>query len=258
MSRSQTSLREAGAPRRSLLAVTTLAAVAIVASPTAAQDDKPVCVDGEPQIVGVVVDRTNEEPLSTALVSVATTEWASLTVAGGRFQLCGILAGTHRVTVERLGYRTLEVRVDAAAPPAPVLLRMDPDPILLEGLEIVSDRFERRRRAVAYSVRAFDQEEIASSPYWSAADFVQSRAMVFTTQCNGGSRCIRSRGRIVQPTVYLDEMPLIGGWSELEMIPTGQLHMIEVYRRGTHIRAYTHQFMERAARTRLSPFPIWQ
>ncbi len=240
------------------LTVGVLAAVAIAASPTAAQDDKPVCVDGEPQILGFVVDHTNEEPLSAALVSVTTTEWASLTTANGRFQLCGILAGTHRITVERLGYRTLEVRVDAAAPPVPIRLRMDPDPILLEGLEIVSDRFERRRRAVAYSVRAFDREEIASSPYGTAADFVESRAMVFTTLCGAGSKCVWSRGQVVQPRVYLDEMPLMGGWSQLETLPTSQLHMIEVYRRGTHIRAYTHWFMERAARTRLSPFPIWQ
>ena len=240
------------------VAVAIVAGLALTASRTAAQDDKPVCVDGEPQILGVIVDHTSEEPLSSALVSVTTTEWASLTTASGRFQLCGILAGTHRITVERLGYRTLEVRVEAASPPAPIRLRMDPDPILLEGLEIVSDRFERRRRATAYSVRAFDREEIASGPYWTAADFVEYRAMVFMTLCDGGSRCVRSRGRVVRPTVYLDEMPLIGGWSQLETLPTSQLHMIEVYRRGTQIRAYTHHFMERAARVRLSPFPIWE
>ena len=238
--------------------VAVVAGLAVTPSRTAAQDDKPVCVDGEPQIVGIVVDRTNEEPLSTALVSVATTEWASLTTESGRFQLCGIRAGTHQITVERLGYRTLQVRADAAAPPVPIRLSMDPDPILLEGLEIVSDRFDRRRRATPYSVRVFEQEDIASSPYWSAADFVQSRAMVFPTLCRGGNRCVWSRGRVVRPTVYLDEMPLFGGWSELDMIPTSQLHMIEVYRRGTHIRAYTHQFMERAARIRLLPFPIWE
>ncbi len=217
-----------------------------------------MCVDGEPQILGIIVDHATEEPLDAALVSVTTTEWASLTTASGRFQLCGILAGTHQVTVERLGYRTLQLRVEAAPPAAAIRLRMDPDPILLEGLEIVSDRFERRRRATAYSVQAFDREDIASSPYWTAADFVESRALVFTTLCGGGSRCVWSRGRVVQPRVYLNEMPLFGGWSQLETLPTSQLHMIEVYRRGTHIRAYTHHFMERAARTRLSPFPIWE
>ena len=117
---------------------------------------------------------------------------------------------------------------------------------------------ESSELTTAYSVRAFDREDIASSPYWTAADFVPFKGMVFPTPCDGGNWCVSSRGRVVQPTVYLDEMPLFGGWSELQMIPTSQLHMIEVYRRGTHIRAYTLQFMQRAARTRLSPFPIWE
>ena len=85
-----------------------------------------MCVDGEPQIVGIVVDRTNEEPLSTALVSVAATEWASLTTESGRFQLCGIRAGKHLITVERLGYQTLYGRVDAAAPAT--MVRHSPGP----------------------------------------------------------------------------------------------------------------------------------
>ncbi len=43
----------------------------------------------------------------------------------------------------------------------------------------------------------------------------------------------------------------------LHTVPTSQLYMIEVYGRGTHIRAYTHGFMERAAGVRLAPLPIW-
>ena len=66
------------------------------------------------------------------------------------------------------------------------------------------------------------------------------------------------RGSYVNPTVFLDEFRLIGGWAELELLPISHLYMIEVYGRGTHIRAYTHRFMERAARTRLAPLPIWE
>ena len=133
---------------------------------------------------------------------------------------------------------------------------MRPDPILLEGLEIVSNRFDRRRRATAHVVWAYDHEELASSHYWTAAEFVDSRPGVFTTPC-GINRCIYHRGRTIEPTVYLDEFPLIGGWTQLESLPTSQLYMIEVYRRGMHIRAYTHGFMERAAKVRLAPLPIW-
>ncbi|MCY4398608.1 MAG: carboxypeptidase regulatory-like domain-containing protein [Gemmatimonadetes bacterium] len=244
-------------PVPGVVAVAFATGLAVTPFPATAQAGKPECVDGEPQILGFVVDDTTGEPLSAAFVSTSTSEWGSLTTDNGRFLLCGIRTGTHRITAERLGYRTLEVRLVAAAPPAAVRLRMDPDPILLEGLEIVTDRFERRRRATAYSVRAYGEEELAGSPYWTAADFVQSRAFVFATPC-GRDMCIWSRGRRITPRVYLDEFLLIGGWSQLETLPTNQLYMIEVYRRGMQIRAYTHRFMERAAKSRLAPLPIWQ
>ena len=232
-----------------------LCVAAALAAPAAAQQ-KPVCSDDAPRIVGVIVDAATDAPLAGAHASVATTEWGSLTTDNGRFLLCGIRAGVHLVTVERLGYVTLEARVEADSSGEPVALRMRPDPVLLEGLEIVSDRFERRRRAVATSVRAYDEQDLASSVYWSAADFVESRPGVMTAAC-GVQRCVVSRGRLVSPRVYLDEFPLIGGWSQLESIPTSQLYMVEVYGWGRHIRAYTHAFMERAANIRLAPMPLW-
>ena len=236
-----------------------LGVLALSAGPSAtavAQDEQPVCKDDQARIVGVIIDASTDMPLAGAHVSVETSDWGSLTTDNGRFLLCEIGGGTHFVTVERLGYVTLQSHVEADASGDPIALQMRADPILLEGLEVVTDRFERRRRAAATTVRAFDQEDLASSGYWSAADFVDMQAGIMTTQC-GINRCVYYRGRTVNPTIFLDEFPLIGGWQHLESIPTNQLYMIEVYRRGTHIRAYTHNFMKRAARVRLAPMMIW-
>ena len=227
-------------------------------SPAAAQQEMPECLDDQARILGVVVDAGTEMPLSGAYVSAAGSDWGSLTTDNGWFALCGIEAGTHVVTVERLGYATLESEVEAAAPWDRIALRMQPDPILLEGLEIVTDRFERRRRAVEIGVSTFGQEDLLRSSQWSAADFVDLHAGVYTTPC-GGSTCVYYRGYArgpLEPEVYLDEIRLLGGWSELEDIPTSQLYMVEVYAGGTHIRAYSHQFMEYAAKVRLEPAVI--
>ena len=227
-------------------------------SPAAAQQEQPVCPDDHARIVGVVVDASTEMPLTGAYVSAEGSDWGSLTTDDGWFVLCEIEAGTHLVTVERLGYAPLESQVEAAAPWDRVALRMQPDPILLEGLEIITDRFERRRRAVETSVSTFDQEDLARSSYWSAAVFVDLYAGVFTTPC-GGSTCVYYRGYArgpLEPDVYLDDVRMIGGWYQLEAIPTNQLYMIEVYAGGTHIRAYTHHFMEYAAKVRLEPAVI--
>lgn len=232
-----------------------LAVSAGLALPAAAQEG-PACEDDQPRITGLVIDVSTEAPLEGVFVSVDAEEWGWLTADDGRFTLCRIESGVHLVTAERLGYETATLNMEAVASGDPVELRMRPDPILLEGLEIVTDRFDRRRRAAARSVRAYDHEDLAKSVYWSAADFVNSRPGVFTTPC-GISRCVYRRGEFVNPTVFLDEFRLIGGWTELELLPTDHLYMIEVYGRGTHIRAYTHRFMERAAKTRLAPLPIW-
>jgi len=241
---------------RPLVSSLVILCASVALAPPADAQLQPACNDDEARIVGVIVDADTETPLAHAYASVEASKWGSLTSDNGRFLLCGIGAGVHAVTIERLGYVTLETRIEANSSGEPVALQMHPDPVLLEGLEIVSDRFERRRRAVATAVRAFDQEAIASSGLWSAAEFVDMRAGVITTPC-GISRCVYYRGRRVSPTVYLDEFRLIGGWSELETIPTSQLYMVEIYRRGTHIRAYTHHFMKRAATVRLAPMMIW-
>ena len=249
--------RRALSAYRPALGLAAFACVAVSAPPAGAQD-KPVCGDDEPRILGVVIDDATEQPLANTLVSIEASEWASLTTEGGRFLLCGVGEGTHLITAEQLGYTTFKAYVETSREGDVNVVRMRPDPILLEGLEVVTDRFERRRKAVATTVRAFDQEDLARSGYWTAAEFVASRAGVFTTICEGGTTCVYRRGRKVNPTVYLDEFPLIGGWFQLETLPTSQLYMIEVYSRGAHIRAYTHGFMKRAARIRLAPFPIWQ
>ena len=259
------------APRRSrcsrgfvhgLLASASLAALPLsltTAARVAAQE--PDCDEDQPYIVGFVIDAGTESPLASVLVWVESSPQASLTTDNGRFLLCDVRSGSHLVQAARLGYDTLAVQVEVDPSVEPVRLRMEPDPIVLEGLEIVTDRFERRRRAVAVPVRAFDQEELARSNYWSAAEFVDMQAGAITVRCTTGrsvtDTCVYDRGRIVRPRIFLDEAPLLGGWDELASLPTSHLYMIEVYRRGAHIRAYTHHFMARAAKTRLAPFPLW-
>ena len=251
----------------SSLAVASLAALSLswnTAARVAAQE--PDCAEDDPRVVGYVVDAGTELPLASVLVSVNPPDRASLTTDNGRFLLCEIGSRARVLTAARLGYDTLMIRVQPKPGGEPIRLRLEPDPIILEGLEIVTNRFERRRRAVATSVRSYDREMIARSGHSSAAEFVDSRAGVVTVPCparrgsfGGGAmnKCVFSRGGVVRPVIYLDEARLMGGWYELDSLPAGELHMVEIYGRGRHIRAYTHGFMGRAAKTRLAPLPLW-
>ena len=229
-----------------------LSLAAITFSSAAAQ---PVCEPDQSRVVGQVVDAATEAPLDVVRVASGAAARPALTTSDGRFLLCEVGVGTIAITAERLGYETLTVDVVAGSANDPIRLRLQPSPILLEGLEVVMDRFRHRHRAVATVVRTYDEAAFASSGHWSAADFVASRSGIFATPC-GFDRCVYYRGTLARPSVYLDEVPLPGGWAQFESLPTSQLYMIEVYRGGTHVRAYSHAFMERAAMTRLTPLPI--
>ena len=207
-------------------------------------------------LVGTVSDDAGR-PLVGAFVSLTGSDWGALTNENGRFRIPDMTAGPVSLQAELLGYETLVWNGEAHAGTA-VELRLTAKPILLEGLTVVTDRFESRRRAVASSVRWFDHDALATSPQSSALDFLTTRAGLYSVRCNGQftNRCFIVRGRAAEPRVWVDEMPVFGGLEYLESLAPHELYMVEVYGSGRAIRAYTPQFMERAAEHRLRPIPI--
>jgi hypothetical protein len=192
-----------------------------------------------------------------AFVGFADSEWGSLTNEHGRFLIPDVVPGPAVLRVEQLGYETLEWK-GFVREGEPLRLRLEPKPILLEGLTVVTDRFDTRRRGTATSVRWFDRADLATTPQETAFDFIKARAGLAPVRCNGvlTDRCLRVRGRVTEPVVWVDETPVIGGVEYLESLRPHELYMVEVYGSGRHIRAYTNRFMERAARVRLRPIAL--
>ena len=207
-------------------------------------------------LVGTVTDEGGR-PLVGAFVGLADSEWGSLTDDAGRFRIPDVTPGVVTLEAELLGYQKLTWEGPVAAGSG-LALRMTAKPILLEGLTVVTDRFESRRRAVASSVRWFDHGALATSPQSTALAFVQARAGLYPVRCNGAwsNRCFMVRGRATEPRVWVDEAPVMGGLEYLESMAPHELYMVEVYGAGRAIRAYTPQFMERAAESRLRPIPF--
>lgn len=207
-------------------------------------------------LVGTVTGEDGQ-PLSGAFVSREGSEWGSLTDEAGRFRIGDVDAGRISLTVENLGYDTLRWEGPVAAG-VPLELHLTARPLVLEGLHVVTDRFESRRRAVPTTVRWFDRTALATAPQETALDFVAARGGVPRVPCRGrwSDRCFIVRGRLVEPSVWVDEVPLIGGIDYLDMMRPYELYMVEIYAGGRQIRAYTTGFMERAAKTRLTPVAI--
>jgi len=231
-----------------------LLAVGVAAGETNAQE-RPVAAAFD--LVGTVTD-PDGRPLVGAFVALERSEWGSLTGANGRFVISRVSRGEVSLTAELIGYAKLEW-TGTAAQGTEVRLVLEPEPILLEGLTIVADRFESRRRAVATSVRWFDRTALATSPQDNALDFLSARGGLHHVSCRGvwSSECFVVRGRVTAPSVWVDEAPLIGGLDFLRTIPPHELYMVEVYGSGRHIRAYTNRYMERAAERPVFPLPIF-
>jgi hypothetical protein len=208
---------------------------------------------------GTVVDAENGAPLVGAWVSLTGSEWGSISDDAGRFRIPDLYEGPVSLTVEQLGYETLEWSGEVTSASSPLALRVRPQPVLLEGLQVVTDRFRSRRNAVATSVRSFDASDLTTSPQRTALEFVSQRALFGVVPCRGrwSTTCVRARGRVVEPTVYVDEAPIVAGLDYLDSMAPWELYMIEVYAGGRHIRAYTPQFMERAAKQRLNPIALF-
>ncbi|NNF13033.1 MAG: carboxypeptidase-like regulatory domain-containing protein [Gemmatimonadetes bacterium] len=210
------------------------------------------------EVTGQVVDAESGAGLVGAWVGLHETEWGALTDDDGRFRIPDVTPGTLELEIEQLGYETRSWKGTVANGDALIVIDLEAKPVLLEGLKVVSDRFRSRRNAAATSVYAFERDDLATSTARDALEFVEYRAVAPMTSCNGnrGDRCLVVRGRVVEPVVYVDEMPLLGGLAYLETFRPWELHMIEVYAGGRHIRAYTPRFMERAAERRLAPLAL--
>ena len=225
--------------------------ILVTSFPIAAQDE----TSGKSgEVVGVVADALTGAPLGGAFVSIVESDWGLFTNHDGQFRLDDIAIGPHAIAIGHLGYRPIETVVDATTRSGdPVTLFMQPDPILLEGLEIVTDRFRDRSRGAATPVQTFHHDVLSTSTHGSLRDFLNVQAMTRLPPCGG--RYSR-RGQWAASLVYFDEVRLLDGCTYLDTFAPHDFYMVEVYGRGRHIRAYSRVFMEQAAQSRLFPLPL--
>ena len=211
---------------------------------------------GRITILGQVLDASTRQPVGAAAVELVGPRRQAFTDKLGRFALKDVPIGSYMVTVEQLGYAEgrLTQRFDDSTSPIEILLM--PDPVVLQTIQVTNDRLKRRRNAVAVSVFAYDAERLRRSSAFDVHQFV--RQNVFAFSCPNplmGSLCVRRRGRVIVPRVYIDESPVPGGAEFLNGLPLDDVYLVEVYSGGAHIRVYTNWFARLLAqgRVRLSP-----
>jgi hypothetical protein len=202
-------------------------------------------------IVGVVVDRATGTPLASVAVD-AEGHATVHTNAAGAFVLPGATADTVVVRARLLGYQpgtATYVRSAGGAAPPSLRIELAPDPVALGAIQVVVDRFENRRRATPYALRAYSLDALAESAAADITGFVREKAIV--TECpTGFGMCAYGRGRYSRPQVFLNDAPLMGGLDALRGWPKDDFYRVEVGRPGGGlvVHAYTKWYIERITR----------
>jgi len=227
---------------------------------------QPASTDSIGMVRGVVVDAITRAPVEGAMVSPGGQGRGTLSDSLGVFELNGIPTGPQLLIVRQFGFEERALAVAATVERGEAIeVALRPAPLMIEGLTAavanvatMNRRLRSRRRAVPVAVRAFDEEALVRSGSGDALEFLEWETFVSPAPCTGAvmvSLCVVRRGRVVEPRVYIDEIPAFG-LDELETYPTHALYLVEVYSSGLEIRAYTHQFMKRMARRPMALLPV--
>ncbi|HEU4885435.1 MAG TPA: hypothetical protein VFT45_24520, partial [Longimicrobium sp.] len=151
----------------------------------------------------------------------------------------------------------------------PLVYSLQPQPIVLERLNVVLDRLEARRNSIAASSRVLDRRYLAHAAGHSLVQVIASAAvpLVPCTEepanlwLGGGTsmNCVSSRGQVLTPAVYIDDMYAFAGMDELALYSPSEAHTVEVYGMGRMIRVYTMAYVEAVATGRrpLRAFADW-
>jgi hypothetical protein len=135
-----------------------------VAPPTAVgQEAEPDSAARDIRLYGRVLDAATGLPVFGALVRPTGNRPASATDTAGAWVLEVPEAEEYVIALVQLGYRTALLTLPTKAPREFTTVLLGADPIELEGLEVLVDRFEERRGFCMGSVKVLDQQRLVSA-----------------------------------------------------------------------------------------------
>ncbi|MFP3948087.1 MAG: carboxypeptidase-like regulatory domain-containing protein [Longimicrobiales bacterium] len=200
----------------------------------------------DPAVTGRVLDARSGAPIRGAFVGLHPAHEGVLTDSTGHFRLPVSVSPPYDLVAEQLGYSDGRMTISAAEVDSGVELRIEPDPVALEELEVVTERYVRERNAYPGAVSAYDQDFMLSQPGQTAFDVAVRRARL--RPCAPASDeewCAVSRGQLVPARVYVDEIPVAwDGVNALRDYHAGEIYLLEVYGFGRVIRVLTRWGVE--------------
>ncbi len=203
-------------------------------------------------VIGRVTDAQSLEPLAGTQVAITALGIGTITSSAGRFTLTGVPAGTHTVSIQRLGYRAAEESVvvtTGATASLDVSLRHEA--LQLDAIVVTGTGREVRTREMGTSVGQVRSAEFQNAPVRNPEDILMGRQPGVTVQLRSGQP--GSMGHITlrgatstsatrnQPLIYVDGVRIYShglagaqnarqGVHPLQSIAAADIDRIEVVR----------------------------
>ena len=218
-------------------------------------------------LAGQIVDALTETPVISAVIKVPELRRCVFSDVNGRFAFPDFPEGTWEIVVEMLGYHTLDGPVTVAAGNG-LLLRLNPDPIALEGLRVrtrADGLLAERRLRIPYKVTTLSAAVFANSINPDPTAVFRRNSRSFIVPCPETEEdpdeqmapgCFITRGRPAKIVVYLDEGRLPEGMVQLTMLDQRDIHAMEWIPEMGELRVYTRRFIEKLNSSQISLSPL--
>jgi len=201
---------------------------------------------GSVLIRGQLLDADTRAPVAGAFIALEAESTGVLSDSLGAFMLPVGTADAYALKVRQLGYRDLAVTITAETAQNPFFLQLSPDPVEIEGLKVLVQRFEDRRRGPFGAVDVLDQKALVDAPGGTGVDLIK-RVVPFARPCDSQTEelCLNQMGRIEPLTVCMDGHRVSEMMAELEHVDPRSLYMVEVFRRTGQVHMYSRGYVER-------------
>ncbi|MDH3423593.1 MAG: SusC/RagA family TonB-linked outer membrane protein, partial [Gemmatimonadota bacterium] len=166
-------------------------------------------------ITGRVTDSQSGDPIASGQIFISNLDLGALSQQNGRYLLINVPPGTHTLSFERIGYRTVTAEVTVGAGQAVVQdFVATQDALRLDEVVVTGTAGGTQRRAVGNAIARLDASAVVSSrPIANMQDLLQGRTPGLAFAGAGGQlgearviqiRGVSSFGLGSQPLIYID------------------------------------------------------
>ncbi|MGI9626949.1 MAG: hypothetical protein ACR2QM_08950 [Longimicrobiales bacterium] len=198
------------------------------------------------QVTGRVIAAQTGDPVGSAMIRLGLSPEYAISDPDGYFTLEVSDGDIPTLVVTAPGFSKRYEPIAALAT-APQEIRLDPEPIELEGVEVevrstIRVRLDRRRNIVPWNY-VLEGDLLTQAKEDNLWELVGDRHNFdFEGYTDFGCTRARIRGKVQAVQLYIDERPVRLDW--LKQFRPDDFALVEVYSFGGGIHAYTQKYMD--------------